>query len=350
MDPRTALVRRQPRALGHLLGRLQLAPDRGAPAAGARSDRDHVLDGRPLRGRRPLSRRLRPRPRHAPLGLVDAHLERPPARPAPLRGGLAPGMAGAARDAAAMDRALARPPEARRLLEARLGVRGLLRHRVRRLRGRRLRGRVHECGAAAPGRALRPAQGHHRALGARLPRAGLPGAVGRLPAGVSALVRPLAEGHRHRRHGRADAARLDAGLGRATARVRRAAGALGGRGAVAVAAGHRPPLGAAARGAARAPGGAVVRDRGRRLDGRGSVGRPRRRPAARRRALAHVRLGAAGGAAGDPRAAGGDAGAGGRPAERAGRRAALRRLSGRHVGARHARAPEPHAPRGPRAP
>ena len=64
------------RNVGHLLGRLQLAPDRGPSAAGARGDHHHVLDGRPVLGRRPLSRRLRPRPRHAPLGLLDADLER----------------------------------------------------------------------------------------------------------------------------------------------------------------------------------------------------------------------------------------------------------------------------------
>ena len=55
------------------------------------------------------------------------------------------------------------------------------------------------------------------------------------------------------------------------------------------------------------------------------------------------------GAAGDPRASRRRARAGRRPAERARRRAALRRLPGRHVGARHARAPQPHAPREPRA-
>ena len=60
-------------------------------------------------------------------------------------------------------------------------------------------------------------------------------ALDRLPAGVRALVRPLAERARHRDHGRADAARLDAGLGRAAAELRGAAGALGGRASVAVA-------------------------------------------------------------------------------------------------------------------
>ncbi len=54
-----------------------------------------------------------------------------------------------------------------------------------------------------------PAQGPDRALGACLSafRAARP--ADRLPAGGAALVGPLAEGHRYRRHGRADAARLD---------------------------------------------------------------------------------------------------------------------------------------------
>ena len=52
----------------------------------------------------------------------------------------------------------------------------------------------------------------------------------RLPAGMPALVGPVAEGHRDRDHGRADAARLDAGLGAAAALQLRAAGPLGGGG------------------------------------------------------------------------------------------------------------------------
>ena len=109
-----------------------------------------------------------------------------------------------------------------------------------------------------------------------------------------ALVRPLAEGDRHRDHGRADAARLDAGLGRAAADLRRPPGPLGGRGGVALAA-HRHPRRGSCRWTSRAalarrP---VLRDGGGRLVRRGPVRRPRRRPAARRRALARLRLGAA---------------------------------------------------------
>ncbi len=58
-----------------------------------------------------------------------------------------------------LDRALARASAARRLLEARLGLRGLLRDRRSRLRGRRLGRRLHERGAADAGRALRPRKG-----------------------------------------------------------------------------------------------------------------------------------------------------------------------------------------------
>ena len=57
----------------------------------------------------------------------------------------------------------------------------------------------------------------------------------RLPAGVAALVGSLAQGRRHRRHGRPHAARLDAGLRepRGSYAVH-AAGALGDRGALAL--------------------------------------------------------------------------------------------------------------------
>ena len=66
------------------------------------------------------------------------------------------------------------PPAPRRVLEARLGLRGLRRDRVPGLRGRRLRRRLHERRAAAARRALRAAQGPHRALGARFPASGCP--------------------------------------------------------------------------------------------------------------------------------------------------------------------------------
>ena len=73
-----------------------------------------------------------------------------------------------------------------------------------------------------------------------------PGPADRLPPGGAALVGPLAEGRRHGRHGRADAARVDAGVRAAGAVDGRGAGALGGGGRVAVAA-RRGPAPAARR-------------------------------------------------------------------------------------------------------
>ena len=210
-------------------------------------------------------------------------LERAAARPAAVRRRVARGLARAAGDPDPVDRALARPPAARRLLAARLGLRGLRGDRVPGLRGRRLRRRLHERGAATARRALGPAQGDHRAVGALVPRGRPAGAVDRLPPGDRALVRPLAEGRRERRHGRADAPRLDAGLGGAAADVRRPGGPLGRRGGVAVAAHRDAGVGAAGRGATRAARRPVVRDGGRRVVRGGPVRRPRRRPAPRRR-------------------------------------------------------------------
>ena len=81
----------------------------------------------------------------------------------------------------------------------------------------------------------------------------------------------------------------------------------------------------------------------------GAVGRPRRRPAARRRALGLLRPRAARGAARAARLPRGRARARRRPAARARLRPPLRRLPRRHLGARHARAAQPRAPR-PRTP
>ena len=145
-------MHRRRRHVGHLLGRLQLTAGCGAEAAGPEGDHDPLLDRRPLRRRRPLPRRLRARDRHAPLGFVDADLERAAARPAALRRRLAGGMARSPGAHAALHRGLARAPAAGRLLEARLRVRRLRGDRVPGLRRRRLRGRLHERGAAAPRR------------------------------------------------------------------------------------------------------------------------------------------------------------------------------------------------------
>ena len=96
------------------------------------------------------------------------------------------------------------------------------------------------------GGTVRAAQGTHRPVAARVPALRDAGAGDRLPPGGAALVGPLAEGRRHGRHGRADAARVDAGVRAADAVDGRGAGALGGGGGVAVAA-HRGPAAATRR-------------------------------------------------------------------------------------------------------
>ena len=62
VDRGAALVHRQGRHDRQLLGRVQRAPDRGAPAAGARGDRHVLLDRRPLRRRHALHGRMRSSP------------------------------------------------------------------------------------------------------------------------------------------------------------------------------------------------------------------------------------------------------------------------------------------------
>ena len=91
------------------------------------------------------------------------------------------------------------------------------------------------------------AQGPDRPLGAQVPalRQARPG--DRLPAGMPALVGPVAQGRRERRDGRADAARLDAGLGAAEALQPGAAGALGGGGCLAEPADRAGTVGPGAR-------------------------------------------------------------------------------------------------------
>ena len=173
----------------------------------------------------------------------------------------------------ALDPHLARAPAARRVLEARLRVRGLRGHRGARVRDRGLDRRVHEQRPAPARGARRAAQGPHRPVAPRLParRHARPG--DRVPPGGAALVGLLAQGRRDRRDGRADAARVDAGVRAARAVDGRGAGALGGGGRVAVSAARAPDAAAGrGRGAARCGG--------RRRAGRGGGGRARRRTAA----------------------------------------------------------------------
>ena len=80
-------------------------------------------------------------------------------------------------------RGLAAPPAARRLLAARLGVRGLRRDRVPGLRRRRLGRRLLQRDPAPARRPRGAAQGPDRALGAQVPALRHAGAADRLPAG-----------------------------------------------------------------------------------------------------------------------------------------------------------------------
>ena len=84
-------------------------------------------------------------------------------------------------------------------------------------------------------RSRRAAQGPDRAVGARLSAFRQARPADRLPAGDAALVGPLAEGQADRRHGRADAARLDDREPSARSASRDAAGTLGGRARLAAA-------------------------------------------------------------------------------------------------------------------
>ena len=121
-------------------------------------------------------------------------------------------------------------------MAARLGVRGLRGDPVPGLRRRRLGGRLLQRDPAPARRAQGAAQGPDRPLGAQVPAFRHARPRDRLPPGVPALVGPLAEGHRHRDHGRADA--TGSGCRRAcrpAAHYDDAAGPLGGRAVLAVA-------------------------------------------------------------------------------------------------------------------
>ena len=108
------------------------------------------------------------------LPLVGLHADgqRAAARPGARRRALARHVAGADGGQRAAGRDLAGAPAARRLLEARLGVRGLLGDHLRRLRGRRLAGRLHERHPPAAREPLLPAQGADRPVGAQVPAHG----------------------------------------------------------------------------------------------------------------------------------------------------------------------------------
>ncbi len=223
VDRGPALVHRQGRHDRQLLGRVQRAPDRGPPAAGARGDRHQLLDRRPLHGRHALHGRVPPQ-RLPRLGLV---LLRPACPGRPTRRSRAPTGAGSGRRAWSSARlplaVWLAAPASRPLLEARLGQRGLRGDPVPGLRHRRLDGRLLERHPPAPRAPPGAAARAHRRVGTQVRPPGRPRAGDRLPAGVPPLVRPLAPGPRHRDHARADAARLHAGGGAADAATIRSA-------------------------------------------------------------------------------------------------------------------------------
>ena len=171
---------------------------------------------------------------HALVGVDDARLQRPPARPCGRRRTLARALAGTARADAPLRRSVAFAPAPRRLLEAGLRLRGLRGDPLCRVHGRRLGRRLPERDPPLPRRLSGPTQGPDRALGAPLPARRHPRARHRLPAGVPALVRPLAQGSRDGNHGRAAASCLDARLGASERVVCRTAGTVGGGAALAV--------------------------------------------------------------------------------------------------------------------
>ena len=183
LDRQAEMVLRQGRHVRHFLGRLQRAAGGGAEAPGAEGHRHHLLHRRPLRGRRPLQGRHRAQ-RDAGLGRHHAGLFLAPARPQDRRQPLAQDVDGAAGERALPRHPLARAPAPRRLLEARLGLRGLRRRRGADPGGGRLERRLFQRRAAADEGPARHAQGHHRAVGAQVSAFRRARTAHRLPAGV----------------------------------------------------------------------------------------------------------------------------------------------------------------------
>ncbi|CAA9538979.1 MAG: Mll5128 protein, partial [uncultured Thermoleophilia bacterium] len=340
----------------HLVGRLQRPPGRGAPSTGPEGDRHALLDRRPVRGRRPLHGRLRARLRDDRLGVDDARLQQPGARPDGRGRALAFDVARPPGADAAVPAHVARPPASGRLLEAGLRVRGLRGDRVRGLRRRRLGRRVPER-HPAPARGIageRAAEGARRPVVAQLPGGRDPGADDRLPPGDRPVVGPLAEGRGHRDHGRAGPAGLDARARRARAVPRRAARTLGGRGGLAVTARRAADVRARA---GRHAGGRARRGPAADVRGRPGGGRRRRHvvplrpdhghatgPARRGWPGAQLHVGAARRAVRAARVPGARPDRRRGPSRRLRGRAPVRRRAGRRLAARLPRRPQPDAP------
>ncbi len=97
LDSGAAVVHGRCRHVRHLMGRLQRPTGRGPRTARAEDGDQPLLDGRPLRRRRPLPRRLRARAGDALVGCLDAVVQRHPARPRGRRRGVARAVARAHR-------------------------------------------------------------------------------------------------------------------------------------------------------------------------------------------------------------------------------------------------------------
>ena len=354
------LVQRHRRHDRHLLGRLQRPAGRRPEAAGAQGHHHPLLDRRPLRRRYPLHGRL-PDQRESLLERRPLHLGRPAARSAARRRELAGDLAGAAGGAPPLARAMAHPSAPRRLLEAGLRLRGLRRDRLRGLCDRRLGGQLFQRRAAAAGGAAFAAQRARGSLDPCLSASERAGPGDRLSPGGGALVGSLAEGHRHRDHGRAHVSRLDAGTQGAEALVSRASRSLGGGGCLALAreSALRSITSAQTGWARRRRSGShglpapLAPDHRRRQRPLGRLwGREPRsasRPAGRGRPLPLLRYAAPGGGYRDPGCAGAAADIVRRSAAGSSHRAALRCRPGRHLGPHHLWAAQSDPSRRPRA-
>ena len=116
------LVQRRGRDDGNLLGRLQWTSDCGAPPSGTQGNCNHLLDGRPLRGRCALHGRHASCGRRTRVGLVLLRLNVPAARPQYLVGDRWRAMRLSASKRATVLRTLAAAPATRWVLEARIGL------------------------------------------------------------------------------------------------------------------------------------------------------------------------------------------------------------------------------------
>ena len=240
----------------------------------------------------------------------------------------------------------------------RFRVRGLVGDRVPGVRGRRLGRRLHQLRVPAARQSERAAQGADRAMGPQISAFRLPRPADRLPAGMSALVGQVAEGHRDRHHAGTDAAGVDGGTGAPEAALRRKARPLGGRSGLAGRE-HRPD--------GDAPGaGPPHRDRGeavgiRRVDRLAADDGSRRgqvvsllhvagsaaRPTCRNGRAGDIRLRAAARSDGDIGRRRGCADRRRRSAERAGSRHSVRGVSRRGGHPGHLRSLESHPSRQP---